>query len=129
MTNTEIVQQCYADFGQGNIPGLLNAMSENIIWVDPEQNVGNLYKGTRKGKAEVMDFFKTLPGEVTITTFEVKSLSEAGDKIFAEGFIGGHSTVKKIDVSSDWLMVWQIQNEKVVYHHLYLDTAALAAAL
>lgn len=76
-----------------------------------------------------MDFFETLPGEVTITTFEVKSLSEAGDKIFAEGFIGGHSTVKKIDVSSDWLMVWQIQNQKVVYHHLYLDTAALAAAL
>ena len=51
-----------------------------------------------------------ISGEVTITTFEVKSLSEAGDKIFAEGFIGGHSTVKKINVSSDWLMVWQIQN-------------------
>ena len=50
MTNTEIVQQCYVDFGQGNIPGLLNAMSENIIWVDPEQNVGNLYKVPGKAR-------------------------------------------------------------------------------
>ena len=129
MTNKEIVLQCYADFGKGNIPGLLDAMSENIVWVDPGKKVGNLYKGTRKGKEEVMDFFNTLPGEVTITNFEIKALYEAGDKVFVEGFINGHSTVKKINVASDWLMVWQIENEKVVYHHLYLDTAALASAL
>jgi ketosteroid isomerase-like protein len=129
MINTAFIQQCYADFGKGNIQGLLNAMSDNIVWVDPGKNVGNLYKGTRNGKAEVAEFFKILPTEITITNFEIRSMSESGDKVFVEGYLDAVTTRTKTDVSTDWLMVWQVANEKVVYHHLYLDTAVLAAAL
>ena len=128
MNNKEIVMQCYADFGQGNVSGLLNALSENIVWVDPGM-IGNLYKGKRIGKTEVREFFEVLPTQMTITGFDINSVSESGDKVFVEGHILGHSAVKQIKVESDWLMVWQIENEKVVYHHLYLDTANLAAAL
>jgi uncharacterized protein len=128
MTNKEIVQQCYADFGSGNIEGLLNALKDDIVWIDPG-HVGNVYKGKRLGKEQVLDFFKNLSQEITITQFEVRSLSETGNKVFAEGFVAAHGNVSKVKADSDWAMVWELENGKVKYHHLYLDTNALAGAI
>jgi ketosteroid isomerase-like protein len=127
-TNTGIVQQCYADFASGNIEGLLNSLQDDIVWVDPG-HVGNVYKGTRKGKSQVLDFFKNLSAEVNITRFDVLNISECGDKVYVEGYLESNGIKSGLPASSDWLMVWQLQNGKVKYHHLYLDTSALALAL
>jgi ketosteroid isomerase-like protein len=35
MTNKEIVQQMYMDFGQGNIQGILDVTSDDITWDTP----------------------------------------------------------------------------------------------
>jgi ketosteroid isomerase-like protein len=127
-TNTEIVQQCYADFASGNIEGILNALHDDIVWVDPG-NVGNLYKGTRNGKAQVIDFFTNLPAEINITRFDVFGISVSGEKVFAEGYVEATGIQSGLKAGSDWLMVWQLENGKVKYHHLYLDTNALSFVL
>jgi ketosteroid isomerase-like protein len=127
-TNTEIVQQCYADFVNGNAAGILEALHDDIVWVDPG-NVGNVYKGTRKGKTEVMEFFQQLPAEMNITRFDLLTLNECGDKVFAEGYVEANGIRSGLKASSPWLMVWQLENGKVKYHHLYLDTHTLAMVL
>jgi ketosteroid isomerase-like protein len=125
MTNKEIVQQCYADFGSGNINGLLQAFAEDIVWVDPG-HIGNLYKGTRNGKNEVVDFFTNLPMEITITHFELLQLNESGHKVFAEGTITGYGNATKKTFSLNWLMVWELENKLVIKHCLFLDTLAMS---
>ena len=42
MTNKEIVQQMYADFGQGNITGILNVISDDIIGIPYSQLIPGL---------------------------------------------------------------------------------------
>jgi ketosteroid isomerase-like protein len=127
-TNTEIVQQCYVDFGSGNVAGILAVLHDDIVWIDPG-NVGNVYKGTRNGKNQVIDFFQNLPAEINITRFDVLALNECGNKVFVEGYVEATGIRSGLKTSSDWLMVWQLENRKVKYHHLYLDTNALALVL
>jgi ketosteroid isomerase-like protein len=128
ISNTGIVQQCYADFGSGNTEGIMNALADDIVWIDPG-HVGKIYKGKRNGKAEIADFFNILPQEITMTKFDVFSFSEAGKKVFVEGHLEATANVTRKTVSLDWLMVWEVENSKVIYHRLFLDTKALAETL
>jgi ketosteroid isomerase-like protein len=55
--NIGIVQNGYAAFGRGDIPGLLSLLDDNVEWKTP--GAADLpTAGTRRGRAEVGDFFR-----------------------------------------------------------------------
>ena len=125
----EIVQQCYADFGSGNIPGLMNALSDNIEWTDPG-HLADLYIGKRKGKASVMDFFQKLGQYLSVSKFELHDFFPSGNKVAVTGHIAGKVNSNGVAYAADWAMAWEINDGgKVVRHQLYLDTASLAKAM
>lgn len=126
--NLQIVEQIYDDFGKGNISGVLNKLSNDIIWVDPG-NLGNLYKGTRKGKSEVESFFKILGETIDVTSFDVINIIPNISQVIAIGKIGGKAKTTGKSIETDWAMQWVINNDKVTYHQLYLDTNAIANAI
>ena len=84
MSNSAIVQQLQADFGQGNIPRILNTLSDDIT-----QNVHSPaiipYAGIRKGKSGAMDFFNQVGASSTYEKFEPQTFIEEGDKVIAIG--------------------------------------------
>lgn len=74
-TNIEIVRQAYADFLQGNIPGLLDALSDNIEWELPASAHVD-FSGVFKGKQQVLHFLKVLQPQTSLKNFLLKHLSQ-----------------------------------------------------
>ena len=75
--NRQLVEQAYANFKAGDIPTLLQSMSEDITWQMPEiENVP--FSGKRQGRGAVGEFFSTLASlRMRVHSRSVNSLHRA----------------------------------------------------
>ena len=71
MNKVQLVQQAYADFGSGNIQGILDICTDDVVWTGYE-NPGVPFAGTFKGKDGVSEFFQLLAENVDYSAFEPK---------------------------------------------------------
>ena len=67
--NIETVRRLYADFGRGDIPALLAALDPDVEWINAGPDA-IAYAGTRRGLAQVREFFATRAASVEVRTFE-----------------------------------------------------------
>ncbi len=125
----EVVQQCYADFATGNIPGILDALTDDVQWQDPG-HVGDLYVGLRDGKAAVAAFFPKLMERLNLTQFDVNEYITQGNKVVANGFCAGTARATGNAFAAQWSMTWRVNDEgKVSSHYFCLDTYNIAQAM
>ncbi|HZW21009.1 nuclear transport factor 2 family protein [Noviherbaspirillum sp.] len=121
--NTRLVMQAYDKFKQGDIPGLMNLMSDDIEWIlDRSENVP--FSGARHGKAEVGQFFSELDQSQQPLQFEPQEFIAQGDKVVALGHYSWK--VKQTDqvFESDWAEVFTVRDGKIARFREYADTAA-----
>ena len=75
--NRQFVEQAYANFKAGDIPTLLQSMSEDITWQLPEvENVP--FAGKRQGRGAVGEFFSTLASLQDARSFEEREFITSG---------------------------------------------------
>ena len=125
--NTALVQGVYAAFLNGDIPGVLNRLADDVEWtVGVPSQVP--WFGARKGKAAVQEFFQTLGQEVDMTTLETTDYVAQHDKVIA--FVRMEFTVKRTNktVAQDIAMVWTVRDGAIAGFHTYEDTAAVIGA-
>ena len=125
--NIEIVQHGYELFGQGDIPGFLAQLSEDIVWIIPGPDV-MVGAGTYHGPEDVLLFFEKLGGAVEFQLFEPRDYIAQGDKVV----VLGHSRemVKSTGriAEFDWAGVYVIRDGKIVEYHVYEPTHFLVEA-
>jgi uncharacterized protein len=126
-SNVQLVQQAFADFGSGNIQGILDACTDDIVWSGPD-NPGVPFAGTFKGKDGVMNFFSTLAENVDYAAFEPKEFFSEKNTVVVLGHHTG--TVKKTGKTydHDWCMVFRMQDEKLRDYYAFVDTLDQAEA-
>jgi uncharacterized protein len=119
--NVQIVQQAFADFGSGNIQGILEICTENVVWSGPE-NRHVPYAGTFTGKDGVLEFFNSLAENVDYSSFEPKEFFHDRDVVVVLGHHTG--TVKKTGKTydHDWCMVFRFRDEKLYNYYSFVDT-------
>lgn len=126
MNNVETVKQMYADFGNGNIPGILNVLAEDISWNDagyPDLPFGSI----NRKKKEVPEFFKTLSESVNYTKFEPREFVAEGNNVIAIGYHEGTTKPANTKFGHDWVMVWKFDNSGMVkYVKTFVDTNEIA---
>ena len=125
MTNKAVVQQIYTDFGQGNVPGILNALHDDIIFDTPGPALIP-WAGVRKGKAGIMDFFNQVGSTTSYEKFEPQEFMEEGDKVTATGVAHFTTTTTGKKGVSPWAMVWTIKNGTPVHVLNFWNTYAIA---
>src|SRR3954451_23393565 len=81
--NTQLVQEAYATFGRGDIPALLDMMTEDIVWVSPGPRDVLPTAGERRGHDQVAQFFSTLNDTEEIQRFEPQEFIAQDDKVVA----------------------------------------------
>lgn len=128
MTNLELIQKMYADFGQGNVPGIMDALSDDIVFDTPGPDIIS-WAGVRKGKSGVMDFFQQVGSSTEYEKFEPKDFVVDGDKVVAVGSAVFTSRATGKKGAADWIMVWTIKNSKAVYVKNLWDTNAIVETL
>jgi uncharacterized protein len=127
--NIELVQRGYAAFGNGDIDGLLATMHEDVDW--QTSGAADLpTAGSRRGHAEVREFFKVIDQLIEFESFEPQTFMADAERVVVLGvdkFKVKGGSGKAIDES--WCHVFTVRDGSVVAFREYIDTAALAAEL
>src|SRR4051812_24182109 len=122
LTNTMVVQQAYGHFGSGNIPALLDSLTDDVKWIEPGPKEFLPWAGTFDGKQGVGEFFGTLDQGVEFLKFEPREFIEQGNKVVALGYMEGKSRKTGKVSKSDWAMVFTLKDGKVSHFQSYNDT-------
>lgn len=125
MTNKQIVQQMYADFGTANIQGILDVISDDIIWDTPGPQIIP-WAGLRNGKAGAIDFFTQVGASTAYEKFEPQVFVEEGNIVVARGSAHFITTTTGKKGISPWIMVWTFNNGKAEEVKNLWDTYAIA---
>jgi ketosteroid isomerase-like protein len=125
--NVQVVQQGYAAFGQGDIPGVLALCTDDIEWV--QEGPAELpWSGTFHGQEEVGGFFRTLGENVTFTQFEPYEFIAQGDRVVGLVHTAGTVTPSGGQFTTEDAHLFTIRGGKLARFQLYTDTQALTAA-
>lgn len=125
--NAKVVQQAYQHFKQGNIPAVLELMTENVEWHLPEiENIP--FSGPRVGRGKVGEFFSSLAQHQDVLQFEPQQFVADGEKVVALGQYEWKVKKTGRTYKSPFAHVFTIRDGRVTGFNEYLDTARAAAA-
>ncbi|MEO8541586.1 MAG: nuclear transport factor 2 family protein [bacterium] len=128
MNNLQTVQSIYEDFGQGNIPAIIDRLADDIAWELPGTGHGIPWLEPGVGKQHVGSFFQAI-GALEFVKFAPVNLLEGGNQVVA--IIEVELIVKATGNSiKDYeLHVWSFAPDgKVASFQHVLDTAGHLAA-
>ena len=126
--NTKVVQEAYAAFGHGDVQGILDRLTDDVIWKGVYGAAAYVpTSGERRGKAAVATFFKQVAETVKFSQFEPKEFVASGDKVVALGHYRATTSIGK-SFEADFSMVFTLTNGKVSHFQEFTDSAAINAA-
>ena len=106
MNNVERVQAIYAAFGRGDIPAILEQLTEDVEWEYGVNSTDVPWLQPRRGRTEVVKFFESLSA-LEISKFVPKYVLSQGDVVV--GLIDLEAKVKATGqrvVEDDEVHVW-----------------------
>ncbi len=114
MSNVETVQAIYEAFGRGDIPFILDQLSETVDW-EHGSTSDVPWLMPRQGRAAVGEFFEALAG-FTMTKFVPHTMLDGGDVVVA--LVDIEATVTKTGLAvaeDDETHIWRFDDQgKVV---------------
>lgn len=126
-SNLETVKGIYANFGSGNVAGILAVVDANAEWINSGPSEVP-YARHRKGTAQITAFFEEIYSNIDVTKFEPREFVSADDEVIVFGGWGGTAKPTGRAFESDWAMRWRFRDGKVVYFRSYEDMTSTTAA-
>ena len=124
-----IIENMYTAFAEGNIPVVLAAMDENIVWYEAEGYSwadGNPYKGP---DAVLNGVFARLGAEwENFRLVDIKLHEMVNDQILATLRYHGKNIKTGTLIDAQAAHHWTLKNGKVIGFQQYVDTLQLAEA-
>jgi ketosteroid isomerase-like protein len=113
--NLATVQQIYSCFAQGDIPGILAKLADNVVFFNGADPAIASFGGEFKGKDGVIRFFTGLGSSTQTTNFAPSNFSAEGNKVvndvLHEGIVP--ATGKPFKVSATFTWFFNDQGEAV----------------
>jgi uncharacterized protein len=110
LPQVELIRRGYAAFASGDMATLNDMFADDIEWTIP---VRSPISGTRKGKAEVFDFFGQLAA-LSENTFALEMIDLLGsdDHVVVLVRESAHRGERRLD--NDATHIWKVRDGKVV---------------
>ncbi|MEK6482330.1 nuclear transport factor 2 family protein [Catalinimonas sp. 4WD22] len=125
--NLALIRKAYEAFGHGDIPTVVNMMTENIVFQVAE---GGPYGGTYHGHDEVLNsIFMRLGSEWEGFKVKPEELIDKGEVVIALGEYSGIYRATGKLLKSPFVHVWRIKNGKIYQYRQYTDTAIFQQAV
>ena len=124
--NLDVVRDLYADFGRGNLEGILAALDPQVSWRTPgapDLPTG----GLRHGVAAVREFFGLLLDTLDISDFQPHHFLTGGDNVVVLGTSreGPKGTGRLVDFR--WVHVFTFRSGRIVAFEEPADVSELVA--
>jgi ketosteroid isomerase-like protein len=126
--NVDVVQEAYAAFGRGDIPGLLSLLDADIPWVTPGPS-DLPTAGRRRGHAAVGEFFTTLVTMADITRFEPQDFIAQGDKVVVLGEETAVIKATGATLENRWVHIFTVSGGKIVAFEEVFDATPIVSEL
>ena len=125
--NAEVVQETYVAVSRGDIPALLDLLTDDVQWTFQGPSVIP-FAGTRRGREGVAEFFSLVEGNLEFQEFEPREFVAQGDTMVVLGF--ERSLVKPTGrtFEQEWAHVYKLRDSKVAEFLALEDTGAHALA-
>ena len=126
-TNVEVVQETYEAVGRGDIPALLDLLTDDVEWTFQGPSLIP-FAGTRRGREGVAEFFSLVRGNLEFERFEPREFVAQGDTVVVLGF--ERSLVKPTGrtFEQEWAHVYKLRDGRVAEFLALEDTEAHAVA-
>jgi uncharacterized protein len=121
------VQDGYAAFGRGDIPGLLALLTPDVRW----EFVGDSrapYTGRFTGRGQVGEWFQCVAQADAIQAFEPREFIAGKDHVTVLGWERTQALPGGAVFECEWVHVWQARDGQVARFWGMLDTEAAARA-
>jgi ketosteroid isomerase-like protein len=126
-TNVEVVQETYEAVGRGDIPALLDLLTDDVEWTFQGPSVIP-FAGTRRGREGVAEFFSLVGGNLEFEQFEPREFVAQGDTVVVLGFERSRIKLTGRTFEQEWAHVYKLRDGKVAEFLALEDTAAHAVA-
>ncbi len=126
-TNVDVVQQNYAAVGGGDIPAVLDLLTDDVEWT--MQGPSEIpFTGTRRGREAVGEFFSVLGENLEFQQFEPREFIAQGDTVVVLGY--ERSLIKPTGrtIEHEWAHVYTLRDGKIAKARFIEDTAAYVVA-
>jgi ketosteroid isomerase-like protein len=126
--NLAVIQGAFADFQTGNIPALIERLSDDVSWTTnyPPEIVP--HGGSYSGKAAVVTFFERLGASTDFSKFDPYEFISTGDRVVALVAMTATPRATGISVSTESAMVFRVRDGKLSEFREYGDSLAIVAA-
>jgi ketosteroid isomerase-like protein len=121
------VQQGYEAFGRGDIPALLDLLTDDVEWTLQGPSVIP-FAGTRYGREGVAEFFSVLDETLEFEQFEPREIVAQGDTVVVVGIERSLSKATGRKIEHEWAHVNTLRDGKIAKFRAFEDTAAYVAA-
>lgn len=127
--NVAVIDGIYKAFAAGDVPGVLGAMSPDIVWNEANNFPyadGNPYVGPM---AVAEGVFARCGSEWDGFGVEIDELIDAGDTVVALGRYGGTYKATGRPQRTQMAHVWRLKDGKAVGFQQYADTLHVAQVI
>jgi ketosteroid isomerase-like protein len=126
--NVDVVQQGYEAFGRGDIPAVLELLTEDVEWTEQGPSVIP-FAGTFRGREGIAEFFTLLDETLEFEQFEPRKFVGQGDTVVVVGYERGLVKPTGRTFEHEWAHVYTLRDGKIATGLFLEDTAALVDAL
>jgi len=126
--NVQTVKEAYAAFERGDIPSLLNLVSEDVEWSLPGPSDIIPFAGEFRGREGVGRFFAALGGAEDVEIFEPQEFVAQGDKVVTTGRYRGRIKATGQADDIEFVHVFTVRDGRITNYRQYNDTAPSLAA-
>lgn len=127
-SNLKTVQGIYEAFGTGDVPAILEHLTDDVDWAaDAAADVAPWY-GERKGKDQVVEFFEAIGSATEVLDFTPQSFAANDDEVMV--LIRSHLKINATGKETDMNLhhYWHLTDGKVDRYRGSEDTEQVREA-
>jgi ketosteroid isomerase-like protein len=119
--NISVVEGMFLSFRRGDIPGVLDRLSEDIEWriAEPSELA---VAGVHRGRNEVAGFFRNFGQAAEFEVFEPNEYIARGDKVVVLGHERQRIKATGQVVETDWAMVFVVRDGRITRFRNFVDS-------
>jgi ketosteroid isomerase-like protein len=125
--NADVLQRMYEAFGRGDIPAVLDMLTDDAEWTLRGPSALP-HAGTHRGREGIAQFFSSLGENLEVERFELREFVAQGDTVVVLG--DERCTVKTTGrtFEQEWAHVYTLTDGKIATGRFFEDTAAQVVA-